>query len=133
MWTPASIWPRTALLSAASTVQRASDLLKEINLIYGVVSGIMLKYAFEWATERDTYNKTHSWLAVGLALGSLAFAGVLVTLMAGVAMESVTTHGTVEPTLVVFFMVFLVVVALTVISVVALVTAVAHLVTVLRH
>ena len=48
-------------------------------------------------------------------------------------MESWLYEGTVEPTLVVFFMVFLIVVVLTVISLLALVTAVDHLLTVLRH
>jgi hypothetical protein len=78
------------------------------------------------------YDKSRSWLAVGLAFGSLVFAGVLVTLMAGVAADSLTNDGPVEPTVVVFFMVFVVVVTLTVISLFALAKALLHLKKVLR-
>jgi len=119
-------------ISEASTVQRASDLLKEVNLIYGAVSGIMLKFAFDWSSETQKYDKARSWLAVGLAFGSLVFVGVLVTLMGDVAIKSLTNSGNVEPTLVVFFLVFLVVLALTAISLVALAKALLHLRKVLK-
>lgn len=115
------------LISAGSTVERASDLLKEVNLIYGLVSGIMLKFAFDWSSQTAKYDKTRSWLAVGLSLGSLAFAGVLVTLMGKVAVEALTNKGSVEPTLVVYMMVFIVIIVLLAISVAALVRSVLHL------
>ncbi len=115
------------LISAGSTVERASNLLKEVNLIYGLVSGIMLKFAFDWSSQTAKYDKTRSWLAVGLSLGSLTFAGVLVTLMGNVAVESLTNDGSVEPTLVVYMMVFVVIIVLLAISVVALGRSLLHL------
>ena len=115
------------LISEVSTVERASTLLKEVNLIYGLVSGIMLKFAFDWSSRRTKYDKTRSWLAVGLSFGSLTFAGVLLTLMGQVALESLTNDGSLDPTLVVFMMVFAVVAALVAISVVALIKSLANL------
>jgi F0F1-type ATP synthase membrane subunit c/vacuolar-type H+-ATPase subunit K len=115
------------LISVGSTVERASNLLKEVNLIYGLVSGVMLKFAFDWSSQTAKYDKTRSWLAVGLSLGSLTFAGVLVTLMGNVAVESLTNEGSVEPTLVVYMMVFVVIIVLLAISVMALVRSLLHL------
>lgn len=116
-----------ALISEASTVERASNLLKEVNLIYGLVSGVMLKFAFDWSSQTVKYDKNRSWLAVGLALGSSVFVGVLATLMGGIAVESLTNRGSVEPTLVVYVMVFVVILVLAAISVVALARSVVHL------
>jgi F0F1-type ATP synthase membrane subunit c/vacuolar-type H+-ATPase subunit K len=119
-------------LISSSTVERASNLLKEVNLIYGLISGLMLKFAFDWSSRTEKYDKPRAWLAVGLAVGSLVFAGVLATLMGGVAIESLTNDGGIEPTLVVFVMVFIVVVALTAVSLGAVVRAVVHLQRVVR-
>lgn len=87
----------------------------------------MLKYSFEWSSETTKYNRGRSWLALALAVGSLVFAGVLVTLMGDVALDSLTNSGPLQPTLVVFLMVFTVVCVLAAISVVAVGRAVAHL------
>jgi dipeptide/tripeptide permease len=132
MSTGGSTYPPTELNSEPSIIERASALLKEVNLIYGLVSGIMLKFAFDWSGRKEKYDKTRSWLAVGLAVGSLVFSLVLLTVMGGVAVESLNSEGKFEPTLVVYWMVFLVVVVLVLTSLFALTRAVLHLLSVLR-
>jgi hypothetical protein len=115
------------LSSDPGVAERASALLKEINLIYGVLSGVMLKFAFDWSSRTAKYNRTQAWLAVGLATGAFAFAAVLVTLMGDVAVDALDQGGAWGPTLAVFFMVFLVTVALLLISSIAFVRALRHL------
>jgi hypothetical protein len=66
-------------------------------------------------------------MAVGLAFGALTFALVLVALMGGVAIDSLTSRGGLEPTLLVFDMVFVVVLVLLAVSAVAVVRSFAHL------
>jgi hypothetical protein len=120
------------LANSPATVERASQLLREINLLYGVVSGVMLKYSFDWSAETEKYDKSRSWLAVALALGSLLFASVLVSLMGDVAIDSMRNNGSIEPTLVIFLMVFILVIVLVAVSLVALGRAVIHLTKVLK-
>jgi lysylphosphatidylglycerol synthetase-like protein (DUF2156 family) len=127
MWKRVLTWPRMKLINEPSTAQRATQLLKEIDLIYGLVSGVMLKFAFDWSSQKERYDKARSWMAVGLAFGSLVFALVLATLMADVAIDAVTNLGSLEAILVVYWMVFVVVLVLVAISLVALARAVRHI------
>lgn len=115
-------------MTVVSTVDRASTLLKEINLLYGAVSGVMLKYSFGWSSETKPYDTVRSWLALVLAIGSVAFSSVLLVLMGDVALDSLRADGDVEPTLVTFDLVTLVVVGLAAVSVVAIIKALVHLV-----
>lgn len=116
----------------ASTVDRASDLLREINLLYGAVSGVMLKYSFEWSAERKTFNTGRSWMALGLAVGAFVLSAVLVVLLGDVAMETLGNDGNIEPTLVIFDLVTVVILVLTAVSVAAIVVAVKHLLEIQR-
>lgn len=111
----------------ASTVERAADLLKEINLLYGAVSGVMLKYSFEWSAEKKTFHTGRSWMALGLAVGALVFSAVLLVLLVDVALDTLRNNGRIEPTLVIFDLVTVVMLALTAVSIFAIVVAIKHL------
>jgi len=120
------------LVEDPSAAERAAQLLKDVNLIYGVVSGVRLKFAFDWSSRKEKYDKSKSWMALGLAVGSLVFARVLATLMGGLAFEMITDLPDLEPTLVVYWLVFLLVLALLGVSAVAVVKALLHLIRVLK-
>jgi hypothetical protein len=111
----------------ASIVDRASDLLKEVNLLYGVVSGLMLKYSFEWSAEKRTFHTGRSWMALGLAVGALVFSAVLLVLLGDVALDTLRNDGAIEPTLVILDLVTVVMLVLAAASVAAIVVAVKHL------
>jgi hypothetical protein len=116
---------------SSAIADRAANLLKDVNLIYGLVSGVMLKFVFDWSSQTERYNKGRSLMAVGLAIASLTFVLVLVALMGGVAVDS-WTAGSFEPSVIVFNMVFLVVFVLLAVACVALVRSLVHLRRVLR-
>jgi hypothetical protein len=87
----------------------------------------MLKFAFDWSSQTERYNKGRSLMAVGLAFSSLALALVLVALMGEVAIDSWLSDSRFEPTPLVFNMVFLVVLALAGVAIAALIRSLIHL------
>ncbi len=111
----------------ASTVERASDLLKVLSFPYGVVTGVMLKYSFDWSSQNKEFDTLRSWLALGLALGSLVFSGVLLILFVDVASDSLGGSREVEPTLVIFYLVTLVIAGGAAVSAAAVTVAVRHI------
>jgi hypothetical protein len=111
----------------ATIVERSADLLKLLTAPYGVVTGIMLKYSFDWSSQTKSFDTTRSRLAFVLAVAALGFSVTLALLFGGIAMESLTNDGDVEPTLVVHALVTLVVLGLVLVSMWAILRAVRHL------
>lgn len=96
-------------------VEQASALLKEINLLYGLASGALLKYSFDNTKDMTTFDRSKVVLAGASGFGSLVLSLVIVALMWNIAVESIG-DGTVKGTLVIFVTTFVVMIGLVVIS-----------------
>jgi len=111
----------------ASTVDHASDLLKVVSLPWAVLTGLAMRYSFEWSSQDKEFDTLRSWLALGLAGASLAMSCVLAALFGVVAIKSFVNHGNVQPVLVVFDLLTTAILAAVGVSIYAVVRAARHL------
>lgn len=107
------------MAAVVSLVDQASNLLKEINLLYGLASGVLLKYAFDHSHNWQKFNRGEVLTAAGAAAGAAVLAFVLVALMAPIAWDALRGDS-LEGTLVIFVLTFAVMVGLAVVSLWAL-------------
>jgi hypothetical protein len=108
---------------------QADALLGNLNFLYGVASGFLLKYAFDWSGKRNRaeFAANRVGMALLMALGALVLAAVLVTLMWDVATAALGADGPVDPTLAIFVFTWLVMIVLALVSVFAVFRASADL------
>lgn len=107
------------VIPAAALIDRASDLLKDINLLYGLASGVLLKYSFDHSHKWDKFQRGEVLAAAGAALGAAILAFVLVALMGPIAWDAMR-GDTIDGTLVIFVLTFAVMVGLALVSLWAL-------------
>lgn len=106
---------------------QADALLGDLNFLYGVASGFLLKYAFDWTGNRQQFVRDRVLMALLMALGALVLALVLVTLMWDIAMGALGGSGSMHPTLVIFVFTWLVMLVLVCVAVFAVYRAAADL------
>jgi hypothetical protein len=92
-----------------TSVQQAKDLMQLVATPSGLITGTFLSFASRAiADNRAKVDRTRMVFALLAALGALAIATSLVVLLAPLAARSVVTYrGSVEATLVVYWMIAL--------------------------
>jgi O-antigen/teichoic acid export membrane protein len=111
----------------ASLPEQASVMLRDVNFLYGVVSGLLLKYSFEWSRNRTEFKRNEVLLSLAMGVGALVLALVLVAVMAEVAVPALEAGGTVHYVLVLFVFAWFVMLGMTVTALYAIYRAVTDL------